>query len=224
MLSSEPNHAVIFDMDGVLIDSELFWRQALVEVLREEVNVELTDQLCAKTMGLRIDEVVNFWYRYSPWETPERTQIEQMIVARVITLIESQGKAKPGVYQVLDFLSNQEYVSLALASSSSYKVIYSVLNLLGIRDIFQVICSGMDEEYGKPHPSIYISTAKKLKLAPIDCLAIEDSLNGVLAAKAARMQCVAVPVGYPRYDPKFMIADQVVGSLLDIQFELLNAS
>lgn len=217
MLTKPRIKAVIFDMDGVLIDSEPFWRRSTIETLRK-VGLELTYDLCSRTMGLRVDEVVDYWYRHFPWQQPTKEEIAKEIVARVVELIQLEGKPKDGVTYIMDFLSNQDLL-LALASSSSYEIIDAVLRRLEIRDLFPVICSALNEDYGKPHPSVYISTAKRLRVSPPDCLAIEDSFNGVLSAKAARMKCVAIPENFPDYDPRLIIADRILGSLRDVNIE-----
>ena len=209
--------AVIFDMDGLLIDSEPLWHEAEIEVFRQ-VDIALTKQLCLRTTGLRIDQVVDYWYQRFPWEKFTKQQIAERIVDRVIELISKKGTAKEGVKYTLDFFKKQDII-IALASSSAYRIIDVVLNKLGIRELFQEIYSATEEEYGKPHPSVYITTATKLQVLPEECLVIEDSLNGVLAAKAARMKCIAIPEQVPDYDPKFVIADLILKSLLEINLE-----
>ena len=104
-------------------------------------------------------------------------------------------------------------LKVALASSSAYRVIRAVVERLGLADAFDLIYSAEEEEYGKPHPGVYLTTAHRLGVAPTRCLAVEDSLNGVLAAKAARMKCVAIPEAEARHDPRFAIADTVLDSL-----------
>ncbi len=209
--------AVIFDMDGLLIDSEQFWRQAEIEVFAS-VGVHLTPSLCSHTMGLRIDEVVEYWYQRYPWDRVPKYKIADHIVSRVQQLIGQEGTAKTGVHELLSYLATQN-VKIALASSSDYKLIDTVLDRLNIRSYFDVVYSATEEDYGKPHPGVYLTTAKKIDIPPTCCLALEDSITGVLAAKSARMSCIAVPEGYPSYDPQFVIADHIVGSLLDIQPE-----
>jgi sugar-phosphatase len=212
--------AIIFDMDGLLIDSEPFWQQAEIEIFAD-VGINLTSQLCQQTMGLRIDEVVNHWYQRSPWEGVSQEAIAQRIVQRVVELIETKGVARKGVYPLFDYLGKMN-LPLALASSSAYVLIEAVIKCLDIRERFQVIHSATAEVYGKPHPAVYLTTAEKLGVAPTDCLALEDSLNGVLSAKAARMMCFAIPEGYPEYNPQFIIADQIFPSLIEAKTALAN--
>ena len=212
--------AIIFDMDGLLIDSEPFWQQAEIEIFAE-VGLNLTSQLCEQTMGLRIDEVVNYWYQRHPWEGISQEEIAQQIVRRVVELIETKGVAKTGVYPLFEFLEETN-LPLALASSSDYALIEAVIKRLDLHDKFTVIQSATTEKYGKPHPAVYLSTAEKLGVTATNCLALEDSLNGVLAAKAARMICFAIPEGYPNSDPRFVIADQIFPSLVEAKTALIQ--
>jgi sugar-phosphatase len=101
-------------------------------------------------------------------------------------------------------------LQLAVASSSPPRLIEASLARLGLRDHFTEIVSAESEPYGKPHPAVFLTTAARLGVAPTECLVFEDSLNGLVAAKAARMICVAVP---ERVDPRFAFADLVLPSL-----------
>jgi len=212
--------AIIFDMDGLLIDSEPFWQQAEIEVFAD-VGLKLTPQLCLQTMGLRIDEVVNYWYRQFPWDHPSQEKIAQRIVQRVIELIETQGVARKGVDPLFDFLESIP-LPLALASSSDGNLIEAVIKRLHLNGKFQIIHSATEERYGKPHPAVYLTTAEKLGVTPTHCLALEDSFNGVLSAKAARMMCYAIPEGYPDPDPRLIIADQMFPSLFEAKTALAS--
>lgn len=210
--------AVIFDMDGLLIDSEPLWQEAECRVFRQ-VGLNLTPQDCEQTTGLRIDEVVQFWYDRHPWGSSSCHEIAEQIVAEVVYLIQTQGKSLVGVEKALKFVADKT-IPLGLASSSSYRLIESVLSKLGIRSLFQVVYSATEEAYGKPHPGVYLATAKKLGIPPTSCLALEDSLNGVIAAKAARMLCIAVPQAFPDQDPRFILADRIIGSLMEFNQDL----
>ncbi len=205
--------AIIFDMDGLLIDSEPFWQQAEIEIFAD-VGLNLTSELCQQTMGLRIDEVVNYWYQRHPWGNISQTEIADRIVQRVVELIETKGTTRKGVYPLFEFLEKIN-LPLALASSSAYVLIEAVIKRLDLSDQFRVIHSATAEDYGKPHPAVYLTTAEKLGVSATNCLGLEDSLNGVLAAKAARMICYAIPESYPKSDLRFIIADQIFPSLIE---------
>lgn len=170
-------------------------------------------------MGLRIDEVVEYWVHKSPWgDSPSKKEVNDDIWRNIISLTNEKGIAKEGVGEVLTFLKNKN-IKLALASSSFMKFIDVVVDRLEIRDYFDLIYSAEHEKYGKPHPGVYITTAEKLGVAPIHCIAFEDSFNGMLSAKAAKMRCIAVPEPGLIGSKKLGIADVVLPSLNDLTEE-----
>ena len=214
--------AVIFDMDGLLIDSEPLWVRAEIEVFGG-VGVVLSEEDCATTKGLRIDDVVAHWHERRGWTACSREDLEQRLVARVAELVRTEGRAQPGVAKAIA-AAREITPSIALASSSPRVLIEATLERLDLRSVFRVVRSAQGEPYGKPHPGIFLGTANDLGVPPVQCIVLEDSLVGVVAAKAARMTCIAVPEGFPDHDPRFVIADSVVGSLEAIDAELLSAA
>jgi HAD superfamily hydrolase (TIGR01509 family) len=212
--------AVIYDMDGVLIDSEPLWRQAEVDAFKS-AGVLITEEMCYQTTGLRVDEVVAYWYGKMPWVGVSQLELSDLILKNVIELIKKQGQAKSGVLNSLEFIKKQN-VKLAIASSSPLVLIDAVIRKLGIENYFDAVHSAQFENHGKPHPDVYISTAKKLNINPQACLAIEDSVNGVISAKAAKMKCIAVPEHSQERDKRFGIADIIISSLSDIDDALLR--
>lgn len=182
--------AVIFDMDGVLIDSESLWRQAQMEALASlgaTVSVEECETL---TKGKRLDDIARTWCRHCQLSVaPQRLQ--QMILRRVTGLIIARGEAMDGVNEALAHFRHCGY-KIALATSSSHQVIAAVLDKLALRPWFDVISSADDEAWGKPHPAVYLSTLRKLNLRADQCLVIEDSASGFQAARAAGIPTIAV--------------------------------
>ncbi len=206
--------ALIWDMDGVLIDSEPFWQAAEVEILGT-VGLQLTLEDCQQTLGQRIDKVVEYWHNRQPWPMPPTLDdITHQIVEGVAQRIQQEGMAKEGVIEVLAFLKAQN-LPMAIASSSHLYLIEAVVDHLGIADYFSILHSAEFEAYGKPHPAVYLNTADKLGVLPQNCLVIEDSLRGILSAKAAEMHCIAVPDPSLRDDPRLSIADVVLATLND---------
>jgi len=212
--------AIIFDMDGLLIDSEPLWEEAELEVFNQ-VGVPLTSEMTKQTMGLRVDEVVQHWFDLYPWKDISHKEIEAKIVEKVIALIKEKGTAKEGVNEMIRFFKDKN-MPMAIASSSSMDIIETVVKKLHIKNNLDVIYSAEHEQYGKPHPGVYITAAQKLGIASDKCLAFEDSPNGVLAAKAAKMKCVAVPDQKMKNDRRFGIADIILDSLSEFNLELLN--
>lgn len=212
--------AVIFDMDGLLIDSEPLWQEAELHVFNK-VGVPLTPEMTLQTTGLRTDEVVEYWHKKYPWSNPPQKEVSDKIDETVIDLIKSKGTAMAGAKEAVE-LCKAAGLPIAIASSSSTLLINTVLEKLGIADEVKIIHSAHDEAYGKPHPAVYISTANELGVHPNHCLAFEDSANGVLAAKAAKMKCIAIPEPSLRNDKRFGIADIILHSLHDFTPEMLK--
>lgn len=211
MTSRIPLKAVIFDMDGTLCDSEPLWQIAEYEVF-STVGIELSREMMHSTIGLRIDEVIDSWHRQFPWSGKSQQQVHDEIVDRVIELIIERGELLPGVIEAVAQVK-EAGLHIALASASPMRMIEAVLENFGIREDFELLRSGVDDSHGKPHPGVYIRTAADLGVQPIECLAIEDSFNGLLAAKSARMRCLLVPSVGGLHDKRWGIADQVLGSL-----------
>lgn len=207
-------NAVIFDMDGLIIDSEPYWKIAEKTVFGK-LGLNLTDDLLREVMGFRLSEVVTHWYNYQPWNNPDFDKTENDILECVEELIKKHAEAMPGVIELIHELYNKQY-KLAVASSSAMRLILTVLHKLNIRNLFEVIHSAEFEVYGKPHPAIFITAANMLQVSTQQCLVFEDSINGVLAAKAARMRCVAVPEAATFNDARFAIADCKVATLVDL--------
>lgn len=212
--------AVIFDMDGILIDSEPFWRQAELAVFHSYA-VPLTEEHCIKMTGTRIDQLVNYYLTYFKRSDLAAGKITHQIVDALIELIERRGAAMPGALEALEFCASLG-LPLALASSSSVLIIEAVLKKTGLQPFFKVIHSGALEAYGKPHPAVYLTAAEKLSADPYYCLAIEDAVNGVIAAKAAGMKCLAVPEKKLLSDRRFGVADLILPDLKQLAAEWHN--
>lgn len=214
LLIPEQTQLVIFDMDGLLIDSEPYWKIAEKEVFGK-LGLNLTDDLLRQVMAFRLSEVVKHWYHYQPWPNPNFEQTERDVLNCVKQLIQQHANTMPGVYEVLTHCKNKNY-KIALASSSAMELIDVVIDKLNIRHYFDVVWSAQYEEYGKPHPAIFLSVAKQLNIEPKNCVVFEDAINGVIAAKASRMYCIAIPEEVSYNDPRFAIADVKTQSLLNI--------
>jgi sugar-phosphatase len=211
--------AAIFDMDGLLIDSEPLWRQAEKSTF-QQIGIELTDQMCHETLGLRPDEAVSHWYGKFPWTGPGREEIERQLLATVRELVIARGRPLDGVLATLSMLGDAG-LKLGLASSSPPTLIETVIDKLGIRDYFSVMRSAVDEVRGKPDPAVYLSAAKMLGVDSANCLAFEDSLRGVRSAKSAGMSVIAVPSEQQFYQAEFELADMTLRSLTDFSLDMV---
>lgn len=205
--------AVIFDMDGVLIDSEPLWKIAMEEVFLS-IGSKLTRQDFQKTVGLRLDEVIHFWHQHEGWQNVSPVEVEQQIVARMQELIRENGVPLTGVVETLRYLNDQQ-IKVGLATSSYRILIDTVLEVLDVKHLFQCTHSAELEDYGKPHPAVYLTVATFFGVNPAKCLVIEDSLNGIISAKAAKMKVVCIPEKTHFPEPKLIVADY--------QFDNMNA-
>jgi sugar-phosphatase len=206
-------------MDGLLLDSEVLWHKAEVEIFGS-LGVPIHDAMARSTKGMYVKEVVAFWYAQYPWKGPSTDEVVDLLLARVGDLVETEGRLLPGATRALDLTS--ERGPLALASSTPMALIVRCLKHFGLLDRFAAIHSAEFEEYGKPHPGVFLSAAVSLGVAPTACLVLEDSAAGVLAAKAATMTVIAVPVIEDRARPEFGIADLVLSSLEELTPEWLD--
>ena len=203
--------AAIFDMDGLLIDSEPLWHRAEITVFAT-VGLYLTSEQCRETTGIRIDEVVRIRHREKPWSNKSIEQVEREIMAEVEHLAATEGKALPGIYEVLEEFAVLG-MPMAVASSSPHSMIATVLQRLQIEGYFKAQCSAANEEHGKPHPAVYLNAARQLGVAPRQCLALEDSIPGVQSAHAAGMTVIAVPDAHHFDRLEFNVAAQKLRSL-----------
>lgn len=210
--------AVIFDMDGVILDSEPFWQQAEVEVFNHH-GIPVTYEMAASTMGWRIDLVASHWLeRYESKATVE--QLANEILARVGELVSKKGEALPGLANAIECIQKHQ-IPLGLATSSAMRLAELVLNRLGLTDAFDAVFSAEQLEFGKPHPQVYLDCASALGSAPEHCVAIEDSVTGLISAKSARMKAIAIPAAEFAQKPGYGIADLKLSSLSEITDEVL---
>jgi beta-phosphoglucomutase-like phosphatase (HAD superfamily) len=213
--------ASIFDMDGLLIDSEILWHEAEIDIFGD-LGVPLAAEGCRSTKGMFVGEVTEHWFGQYPWAGPTPAEVAVTIVDRVIELLLSKGELKPGAEHAIG-LCVERGLPLAVASSSQYRLIDIALEHFGLRHHFALVHSAQDEEWGKPHPAVFLTAAAKLGVPPRRCLVWEDAPAGVIAAKAASMACVAVPEQGEEGQPAFALADVVLGSLLDMDEQRFDA-
>ena len=212
--------AAIFDLDGLLINSEPLWEEAQMFVYTL-IGVELDPSIFNNVKGFRLEEAVGYVYQHHPWEELSTQYVANMIVNEVERLVLKKGEALPGIENVFSIL-RKNGVRVALASSSFHRIIKAALKRLNMENEFELISSGQDCIYGKPNPEIYIKTCISLDLEPWECLVFEDSLNGVIAGKAAKMKVVAVPEKRLGIDLRFSIADYVLETLEDFEVSMLQ--
>lgn len=213
--------AVIFDMDGVIIDSEPLWRQVMIQSFTE-AGIPFTDHDCRITTGLRFKEVAAYWFgRHHITHIPI-DEFDALVIQRLSDLIRQKGTAMRGVYSTLKHLHAMGY-KIGLGTSSNTAFMNTVVDALQIRSYFDALCSAEHMAYGKPHPEVFLACAAELGVAPKACLVIEDSVNGIIAAKAAQMKVVAIPDQENKHNPKFVLADYRMESLEEFVPQKLDA-
>lgn len=187
--------AILFDMDGVLADSEVMWNQ-IDGAMLAECGVQYHGEHKADVLGKSFPIALQFYI-----DTFHLTQsIEQLNARRTAIAIDYYGSkidVFPDVHGVLSALKARE-IPLGVATSSVGALIRPFLQRHGIAEYFQAIITGEEVTHGKPHPDIYLKAAAKVGIAPEKCLVVEDALSGVQAGKSAGMTVVAIP------DPRFM--------------------
>ncbi|WP_042287467.1 hexitol phosphatase HxpB [Citrobacter sedlakii] len=207
--------AAIFDMDGLLINSEPLWDRAELDVLAS-VGVDITRRHeLPDTLGLRIDMVVDLWFAQQPWNGPSRQEVTERIIRRAITLVEETRPLLPGVKEAVA-LCKEQGLLVGLASASPLHMLEKVLTMFDLRDSFDSLASAEKLPYSKPHPQVYLDCAAKLGVDPLTCVALEDSVNGMVASKAARMRSIVVPAKEDQHDPRFALANVKLTSLTEL--------
>lgn len=206
--------AVIFDMDGVIIDSEPLWRRAMIQSFME-IGIPFSDDHCRITTGLRFKEVAEYWFKTHAITHVTVEEFDELVINRLCNLVQLEGKTMTGVMEALHFFK-EKGLKIGIGTSSNNKLMNTVVDVLNIRHYFDVLCSAEHMDYGKPHPQIYLVCSKELGVHPMHCLVIEDSVNGIIAGKAAQMKVLAIPEEINKNNPKFMIADYNAASLLEV--------
>lgn len=198
-------------MDGLLIDSEPLWQEAGKATL-QEYGKELTAEQYNSSTGLRTEEWIEHWFHHFQIDMQHAPAAVTTIIDKAISLIEERAEPMPGVEHAIN-LCRQQHLALGLATSSPLSLVKVVLEKLNIQNTFDAITSAEHLPFGKPNPQVYINCADVLQVSPVSCVAFEDSYNGMIAAKAARMKCVVVPAVADYEHSKWSAADLKLKSL-----------
>ena len=211
--------AAIFDMDGLLLDTEKYWDSAR-HMYAAEHGGHWVDADQEAVMGLNSREWARYMQRRFNIALSEEAIIEA-VIERMIGMYQRSGAPLlPGATEAVHALSQR--VPLAVASSSPRRIIEVALETAGLRPAFQAIVSSDDVARGKPHPDVYLEAARRLATPPEACLALEDSTNGLLAAQAAGMTVIAVPnVVFPPSGAALAGSSLILSSLTDLDLAAL---
>jgi HAD superfamily hydrolase (TIGR01509 family) len=206
--------AIVFDLDGVIVDSESIWNRARAQLVADRGGTWRDDAQRAM-MGMSSTE----WSQYMHDELGvdlSPPEISSTVVARLQELYRQQVPVIPGAAEAVRALA--EHYPLGLASSANREIIDLVLDLTGLAEQFRVTVSSEEVSNGKPAPDVYLEAAKRLHVDPHSCAAVEDSANGLRAAAAAGMTVIAFPNrDFPPPADALALADQVLGSLDDLR-------
>ena len=211
--------AVVFDLDGVLLDSEEIWDRAREELARERGG-RWHDRAQRDMMGMSSTE----WSRYMADviglpEPPE--EINREVVRRLTELYREELPAIAGAREAVERLAARW--PLGLASSSNRELIDLVLELLGVEHLFTATVSSEEVARGKPAPDVYLEAARRLGVDPTTAAAVEDSHNGILSAKAAGMRVIAIPnAHFPPDEDALAAADVVLDSLAELTVDAVE--
>jgi HAD superfamily hydrolase (TIGR01509 family) len=210
--------AIIFDMDGTLVDSEVVWEIAEGEMFTER-GLAYTDEVRQQVIGLRLDEFFEKLIAiYNLDEAIPSLQME--LIERMVAKIPTLVKPKPGAQELIEWTARQN-IPYCIASSSPMSIIEATVQSQNWDTLIPHLYTADDVERGKPAPDVYLYAAEQLGVAPAHCLAIEDSPAGARAAVAAGMTCYVVPDAHSQPEAFKEITPHVFHDLTVVQ-ELLS--
>ena len=213
-------NTVLFDMDGLLLDTEPLWGVSMLRIA-EKHKIPITRERFKETTGLRIYEVTDHWAIHYPWKGKTSREVADEILDDIIASSKISATVLRGVEQALQLLRKYHY-KIGLASSSPKHMIDALVDHFGLTKYFDCITSADAVELGKPHPAVFLHCAASLGSKFNECLVLEDSVNGMIAGKAARMKVIVVPDELHFDDPRFSLADGKLSSLEDFTIDLIN--
>ncbi|WP_319557635.1 hexitol phosphatase HxpB [Thiomicrorhabdus sp.] len=212
--------AVIFDMDGLIVDSEPHWKQAEKNVF-SSLGCSVTDENQRETACLTTKAVTDYWYELSPWKSISKREAEMAVIEEVDSLLQQNCIAKPGFFEAL-ILCRESGIKIGLASNAPIRLCRTVISSLGCRDAFSCVLSSEQVKAGKPQPDIYLQALQTLKVKASAALALEDSPTGAMAARSAGMQVIGVPSELHYHEPMRQMADRVLDSLIELKLSHLQ--
>lgn len=205
--------AIIFDMDGTLVDSEIIWEAAEAEMFAER-NITYSDEVRQQVIGLRLDEF--FQKLIEIYELDETVEaLTDDLVERMLAKIPTLVKAKPGAQAIIEWVAAQD-LPYCIASSSPMSIIDAVVKAQGWEALIPKRYSADEVPLGKPAPDVYLHAARQLGVAAAECLALEDSPNGSRSAVAAGMTTYIIPDGHSTREQFADISPHIFDSLNDV--------
>ena len=213
-------NTVLYDMDGLLLDTEPLWGVSMLRVAKKH-KIPITLERFKDTTGLRIYEVTDHWALHYPWEGKTAREVADEILDDIIASSKQSATVLKGVEHSLKLLKKHNY-KVGLASSSPKHMIDALVDHFGLTKYFDCITSADAVDYGKPHPAVFLHCAASLGSKFNECVVLEDSVNGMIAGKAARMKVIVVPDELHFDDPRFSLADRKLKSMEDFDMDCIN--
>ncbi|MCX8080595.1 MAG: HAD-IA family hydrolase [Bacteroidia bacterium] len=212
--------AVIFDMDGILIDSEPLWREAMMRIF-EQYGFGITEEQCRSTKGMKIEEVISLWNRQKSLCWEDELKIKMEIHKLLLKLLHQKGKAIPGAMDAILAAKTRRF-KIGLATSSDRTLMEAVVKKLGVTQFFDAMVCADGALKAKPHPDVYLECAKRMGVSPRQCVAVEDSYFGLKSARSAGMFVIGVPESECELVKFRETADLVLENLWQVQRKLLE--
>jgi len=206
--------AVIFDMDGLLLDTETLWHGAEVELFRRHGGDFTWDDKMA-VMGTSFDQTAHYFSERLGASPAEGRALVAEMVEIMRESLTRQVEGRPGAIELVERLRGR--IPLALASNSGRLLVDTALATAKLTDVFDAVISSDDVAHGKPAPDIYLLACERLGVSPAEALALEDSPTGIAAAKAAGLACIGVP---QFAETDVSAADRVIDSLEELLAEV----
>lgn len=217
------NKAILFDMDGLMLETKLTWQEAEKGLLTS-FGKTYDKEIAKKYQGMRVPGVVSIMIKEYQLSINENQGVE-MLTQRIVDNYQNPNlKLLPGCEQIVKQLHNSGKYHLAIASSSPKAAIQAMIQRFNFDRYFDELVSGDEVKEGKPAPDVFLECAKRLNISPTDCLVFEDAPKGIEAAKRAGMKAVAVynSFFYTPEDFKNQNADLIVSSLNEVTLQKID--
>lgn len=197
--------AVIFDMDGTLIDSQPIWYQVSTDFFQKNgFPVTMDDMI--KLTGSPVAKLVDYVLQAHGQKDKARAQLVTELMDYAVFEILAAKPLLPNVKDVLAQLK-QQGIKIAVASASPRNMLQGIVDSCGIAEYFDYLASAEELDYNKPHPAVYLHAAQQLDVSVAECFAVEDSVLGMISGKAASMKTVVIPAQAEWDDPRWALAD-----------------
>ncbi|MGK0138208.1 MAG: HAD superfamily hydrolase (TIGR01509 family) [Algoriphagus sp.] len=213
-LNTQLVKALIFDMDGLLVDSEPCWHKAEKSIFGS-IGIKLNTAMCIETTGKPVADVILHWYEKKPWKNPDFDKLETDLFMEATAIIKKEAQLMPGVLIALEWAKSCGF-KIGLASASPISLIKMALEKFTIQNRFDFYHSAEREEFNKPHPAVYLTVAKNLGIPIENCLILEDSGNGIKGALASGAQVIAIPANEEFNKEKFDSVHHKLSSLVEL--------